>query len=128
LFIVVVFIIMAQILLAALEVVIHVWDFVSYPISWIVWRPWSTIKARETTRSRVRFGKDEIEFSSLPLTCRNREEVLGSPKKIDSVDKLFDRAVRLFGPNKCLGTRKIHQLLRVQQADDTVLTKLDLVG
>lgn len=44
---------MSQIFFAALEVVVHVFDIVAFPISWIVWRPWARIKAREEYRSKV---------------------------------------------------------------------------
>ena len=118
---------MAQLLIAALEVVIHVWDLISYPISLIIWRPWLRLKARDSARSRVKFSKTEIEFQSLPITCRNRENVLRSPKKIDTVDKLFDRVLDIYGPNACLGTRRVLRYLKVEQTEDIVLNKLDLV-
>jgi hypothetical protein len=87
----------------------------------------SKLKLRELPRSKVRFSKSEIEFQSLPLTCRNREDVLSCGKNITTLEKFFDRAIQLFGPNQCLGTRKVLKLLRVDQPGDTVLTKLDLV-
>jgi hypothetical protein len=102
-------------------------EWIAPAFSWIVWRPWSKLKSRDALRSKVRAGRNEIEFQSLPLTCRSREQVLAGPDKINSVDKLFERALTLFGPNECLGTRKAHRVFRVQQSDDVVLTKLDLV-
>jgi hypothetical protein len=72
------------------------------------------MKAREAFRSKARAGIGEIEFSALPMSCRCREQVLGDPKKIDTVDKLFDRALNLFGPNECLGTRRILKVFKVQ--------------
>jgi hypothetical protein len=118
---------MAQLFIAALEVVVHVWDFISYPISLIIWRPWLKLKSRDSARSRVKFSKDEIEFQSLPITCQNRENVLRSPQKIDTVDKLFNRALEIYGPNACLGTRRVLRFLKVEQTEDIVLNKLDLV-
>ena len=118
---------MAQIFITALEVVVHVWDLISYPISLIIWRPWLRLKARDSTRSQVKYSKTEIEFQSLPITCQNRENVLRSPKKIDTVDKLFDRALDIYGPNACLGTRRVLKYLKVEQTEDIVLNKLDLV-
>lgn len=85
------------------------------------------LKLQEASRSKVRFSKSEVEFESLPLTCRNREDVLSSKENINTVDKLYDRAVKLFGQNKCLGTRKVLRIWRVEQPDDSVMTKLDLV-
>lgn len=103
------------------------WDFVTYPIYFMIDRPWRTTRLIARTRARiVSTGANEITIKAVPLPSSTKDELKNAPEEINTMERLFKFSSKKHGDKKCLGTRKVLGEMEETQANGRVFTKLQL--
>jgi len=104
-----------------------IWDFVTYPIYFIIDRPWRTTRLIARTRARiVSTGAKEITIKGVPLPSPIRDELKNAPEEINTMERLFKFSSKKHANKKCLGTRQVLGEMEETQTSGKVFTKLQL--
>jgi len=110
-----------------LGVLLCTWDFVTYPIYFVIDRPWRTTRLIARTRARiVSTGANEITIKAVPLPSLTKDELKNAPEEINTMERLFKFSSKKHGDKKCLGTRQVLGEMEETQASGKMLTKLQL--
>ena len=113
-----------MILLKIIKGVVHFWSFVTYPVYFILYQPWSKIRKFNRIRAE-RVGpikNDEVVYRAIPYTSKGREYIIA--KNLDTMDKIWKHSLLRHSKKRCLGTRKIIEEKKVPGPDGKLLTKL----
>merc|ERR1719158_339499 len=87
---------------------LHIYDFITYPIFLIIDRPWEKTRLMGRTRARiVTHGVEEVTIKPLATVSRIKDELNKAPEEVNTMDRLFKYCSKKFGRKKCMGTRMI---------------------
>lgn len=106
-----------------LKAIAYVYDVVAFVPYYMICRPYEKVKRSKRIKARQIGNKSDDPYRS--VDCRGGE--LGTALFSDecvTVDDLLIRAVRLYGPRPCLGTREILKVEDEQQQNGRVFQKL----
>nr|XP_040572319.1 LOW QUALITY PROTEIN: long-chain-fatty-acid--CoA ligase 4-like [Lepeophtheirus salmonis] len=114
---------MVQPVLAILKFVVRLWDFFTYPIYQVIYKPW---------KKRNDFGKLRSEI----IEKTDSYVLIRSPEKenkltiglegIMTMDKVWKWALQVYGERPILGSRSVLSMEDETQSDGKVFKKLEL--
>eukprot|EP00092_Neocalanus_flemingeri_P029144 GFUD01031632.1.p1 GENE.GFUD01031632.1~~GFUD01031632.1.p1 ORF type:complete len:730 (+),score=165.17 GFUD01031632.1:69-2258(+) len=114
-------------LVGLIEVILYIWDFITYPVYALIQQPWKAVSRMERTRARiVTHQATEITIRAVPMVNKTRDEMKAYPEEINTMDRLFNFSRKKFGSKTCLGTREVLGETEEKQPDGKVFTKLQL--
>jgi len=117
----------ASFLVGLIEVLLFIWDVITYPLYVIVQQPWRQTRRIERTRARViNHNATEVTIRAVPTTDKIRDELSAYPEKINTMERLFNFSNKKFGSKTCLGTRAVLGEMEEKQSSGKVFTKLQL--
>jgi len=117
----------AGFLVGLIEVLLFIWDVLTYPVYVLIQQPWKQTRKIQRIRARaVDHKATEVTIRAVPTTDKIKEELLAHPEKINTMEKLFNFSCKKFGPKACLGTRAVIGELEEKQSSGKVFTKLQL--
>jgi len=118
---------LAGFLVGLIEVLLFIWDVVTYPVYVLIQQPWRQTRRIERIRARaVDHKATEVTIRAVPTTDKIKEELLAHQEKINTMEKLFNFSAKKFGSKSCLGTREVLGELDEQQSSGKIFTKLQL--
>jgi len=117
----------AGFLVGLLEVLLFIWDVLTYPVYVLIQQPWKQTRRIQRTRAKAIDHKaTEVTIRAVPTSDKIKEELLAHPEKINTMEKLFNYSCKKFGPKSCLGTRTVLGELEEKQSNGKIFTKLQL--
>jgi len=117
----------ASLLIGCLEVLLFIWDVLTYPLYFLIQQPWKQTRRIEKTRARiVNHQANEITIRASPIVNKVKDELRASPDDINTMERVFDFSVKKFGHKTCLGTRAVLGEMEEKQNNGKVFTKLQL--
>jgi len=117
----------ASMLVGLIEVLLFIWDVLTYPLYVIIQQPWRQTRRIQRTRARiVNHQATEITIRAVPTTDKLKDELLAYPEKITTMEKLWNFSSKKFGTKTCLGTRAVLGEMEEKQSSGKVFTKLQL--
>lgn len=110
-----------------LTVILHVWDFITYPIYLLIDQPWKRTRLIERTRARVvSHQASEITIKPVAMVSKEKDELKNASEEIITMERVFKFSSKKYGSKNCLGTRTILGELEEKQENGKVFTKLEL--
>jgi len=108
---------------------LHIWDFVTYPIYFVLDQPWKKTRLISRTRARVvSHQAKEITIKPLAMVtpAKVKDELKNNPEDVNTMERVFKFACKKFGSKICLGTRSVLGELEEKQDNGKVFAKLQL--
>ena len=113
--------------LVILNILLHVWDFITYPIYFLVQKPWKRTQKIRKTRSRiVTHQANEVTIRAVPMVNAIKDELKAYPDQITTLEKVWNYSLKKYGSKDALGTRQVLGELEEKQADGKMFTKYQL--
>jgi len=113
--------------ISILSVVLHIWDFVTYPIYLLLDKPWLKIRMIERTRARtVSHQATEITIKPVAMVSSVKDELKNAPEEINTMERLFKYSSKKYGNKRCLGSRTVLGESEEMQDNGKMFTKLRL--
>jgi len=113
--------------IALLNILLHVWDFITYPIYFLIDEPWKKTRMMDRTRARtVSHQASEITIKPVAMVSAVKDELKNAPEDINTMERLFKYSCKKYGDRKCLGTRTVLGETEEKQDNGKVFTKLQL--
>jgi len=117
----------AGFLVGLIELLLFIWDVLTYPVYVLIQQPWKQTRRIQRTRAKAIDHKaTEVTIRAVPTSDKIKEELLAHPEKINTMEKLFNFSSKKFGPKTCLGTRTVLGELEEKQSSGKIFTKLQL--
>ena len=114
-------------LIAVLEILLFIWDFITYPVYFLVQQPWRKTPKIKKTRARiVTHGATEVTIRAVQMESKVKEELKACPQKIDSMERLWNFSMKKHGQKQCLGSRTVLGETDEKQASGKMFIKLQL--
>merc|ERR1719260_723507 len=116
-------------LITLLSGLLYIWDFVTYPIYFVVDQPWKKTRLISRTRARVvSHQAKEITIKPLAMVtpAKVKDELKNNPEDVNTMERVFKFACKKFGSKICLGTRSVLGELEEKQDNGKVFAKLQL--
>jgi len=114
-------------LIGLLEVLLFIWDVLTYPVYLLIQQPWKQTKMIERTRARiVTHQATEITIRAVPMMNKTKDELKAYPETINTMERLFNFSTKKFGSKACLGTRAVLGETEEKQPSGKIFTKLQL--
>lgn len=110
-----------------ISVVLHIWDFLTYPIYLIIDQPWKRTRLISRTRARiVSHQATEITIKPSAMMSSVKDELQNAREPINTMERVFNFSSKKYGSRNCLGTRAILGELDEKQENGKIFTKLQL--
>ena len=93
----------ASLLIGCLEVLLFIWDVLTYPLYFIIQQPWKQTRRIEKTRARIVYHQaTEITIRASPIVNKVKDELRASPDDINTMERVFDFSVKTWsiGPSR----------------------------
>ena len=114
-------------LIRLLEVLLYIWDVLTFPVYLLIQQPWKQTRMIERTRARiVTHQATEITIRAVPMTNKTKDELKAYPEMINTMERLFNFSSKKFGSKACLGSRAVLGETEEKQLSGKVFTKLQL--
>jgi len=114
-------------LISVIEVLLFLWDVLTYPLYVLIQQPWRQTSKIERTRARiVTHQATEITIRAIPMVNKTKDELKAYPEEINSMERLWNFSSKKFGSKSCLGTREVMGETEEKQPSGKVFTKLQL--
>eukprot|EP00091_Calanus_sinicus_P009033 TRINITY_DN2139_c0_g1_i1.p1 TRINITY_DN2139_c0_g1~~TRINITY_DN2139_c0_g1_i1.p1 ORF type:complete len:123 (-),score=35.32 TRINITY_DN2139_c0_g1_i1:47-415(-) len=98
----------STVLVGIIEILLHIWDVITYPVYALVQRPWRQRSKIEKTRARiVTHQATEITIRAVPMVNKICDEMKAYPEEINTMERLFNFSRKKFTTKACLGTREV---------------------
>eukprot|EP00088_Acartia_fossae_P000522 TRINITY_DN10218_c0_g1_i10.p1 TRINITY_DN10218_c0_g1~~TRINITY_DN10218_c0_g1_i10.p1 ORF type:complete len:712 (-),score=107.37 TRINITY_DN10218_c0_g1_i10:1218-3353(-) len=121
---------LADIVLSIAQVLVFIYDVITYPFYHLLSKHWSRLRAKEgagTPRPYlVQEGSEQVNFTRERSNENPTYKEIIIQNKVDTVTKAFDYSVRKHGAKQCLGTREVLAEEDEVQKNGKVFKKLSL--
>jgi len=115
----------ADIILAIVQTIVFIWDFLTWPIYQAIFKPWEKRKAMQKIRSKiVRKTDNEILFEPFELSSPLHLEMIKA--QVQTMADVFKWCISKYGNQEILGTREIIAELDEVQPDGKMFKKYQL--
>jgi len=117
-----------DIVLTVAQVIVFVYDVVTYPVYHAFSQPWKNKALKSTTPDPylVKEGSEEVRFRRDKSNDNPTYKDIIINNKVDTVTKAFNYSVRKHSSKQCLGTREVLGEEDEVQSNGKVFKKLDL--
>ena len=110
-----------------LHVLFFIWDFVTYPIYFLIQQPWRQTQKIKKTRARIVTNQaKEVTIRAVPFTIKIKEELKACPEAITTMEKLWNFSMMKFGTKRALGSREVLGEVEEKQSTGKMFTKFQL--
>jgi len=116
-----------SILIAVIEILLFIWDFVTYPVYLLIQLPWRKTRRIQRTRARiVTHGATEVTIRAVPMVNKIKDELKACPEQINTMERLWNFSMKKYGRKQCLGSRAVLGETDEKQPNGKMFTKLQL--
>jgi len=117
----------SSIVIGFIQVLLFIWDVITYPVYALMQRPWGQRSKITRTRARiVSHQATEITIRAVPKVSVITDEMKSYPEEINTMERLFNFSRKKYTNKRCLGTRQVLGETKEKQEDGKVFTKLQL--
>ena len=114
-------------LIIFLHVLFFIWDFVTYPIYFLIQQPWRQTQKIKKTRAKIVTNQaKEVTIRAVPFTIKIKEELKACPEAITTMEKLWNFSMKKFGTKRALGSREVLGEVEEKQSTGKMFTKFQL--
>ncbi len=114
-----------MVLLVLIQIVIYAWSFLTWPIYFLIYRPWSKTSAFHRRRTtKVDEKKDQVTIQALPLPANRRgprHQLLH--RNVCTMDQVLKYGAETYANKKCLGVRRIREEIKEPGPNGKTFTK-----
>jgi len=122
-----------DLLLLLVSIVVFLYDFLTFPIYWLVQQPWKKraqleqdANWHEVEERKSEGGEDFRGWSQKTEDSHKVYQELILKDKVDTMDKVWNNSVEKYGARRCLGTRKVLGEEEEKQENGKIFKKLNL--
>lgn len=90
----------------AIKALSYVYDLLTFPVYFILQRPWEKRKASRRIKARP-ISKDESQVTYRSVDSPKSMHITLEREEIDTLEKVLLWVVKMHGEKRCLGTRQI---------------------
>ena len=106
---------------------LFIWDFLTYPIYFLIQQPWRKTQRMKKTRARiVTHTAKEVTIRAVPVVNKIKDELKACPEQITTMEKVWNFSRKKYGTKRALGTRAVLGEVEEKQDDGKVFTKYQL--
>jgi len=116
-------------LITFIEILLFIWDFITYPFYFLIQQPWRNTQRMRRTRARiVTHQATEVTIRAVPMVNKIKDELKAQQgaDQITTMERVWNFSLKKYGTRKALGTRAILGEIDEKQADGKVFTKFQL--
>merc|ERR1712227_884869 len=116
-------------LITFIEILLFIWDFITYPFYFLIQQPWRNTQRMRRTRARiVTHQATEVTIRAVPMVNKIKDELKAQQgaDQITTMERVWNFSMKKYGTRKALGTRAVLGEVDEKQPDGKVFTKFQL--